>query len=81
MAQEQNHSYSRGKKDSELYVSCSMPHPLNYGGGANCESTAPNKTACADITVDEKDISRYLPEVYLNASLPGTSKDTPFPLL
>lgn len=58
-----------------------MPQPLNYGGGANCESTVPNKTACADRIVDEKDISRYLPGVYLNASLPGTSKDTLFPIL
>lgn len=47
-----------------LYVSCSVPHPLNYGGRANCESTVPNKTACADIIVDAKDISRYLPGLF-----------------
>lgn len=63
-SQSMGHSCSRGKKDSELYISCSTPDPLNYGGGANCESTVPNKTACADIIVDGKDISRYLPGLF-----------------
>lgn len=79
-ATEQYHSYPRRDKDSVLYVSCSMPHPLNYRGRANCEFIVPNKTACTHRAVDEEDISRYLPGL-LNASLPGTGKGTLFPIL
>lgn len=61
---EEYHSFSRGGRDSVLYVSYSVPHPLTYDGGANCKSTVPSKTACTRITVDEKDISRYLPGLF-----------------